>query len=72
MLAFKVLVFTVLVPGTVAGYLPHRILGPGGLGKILQAGGVALLGWPFVVVLTGVQDLHLCLAACLHFGLKPH
>jgi protein-S-isoprenylcysteine O-methyltransferase Ste14 len=50
LLALKVLLFTVLVPGTVAIYGPHRILGRGGLGRVLDVRGIALLAWSLLLV----------------------
>ena len=48
-LAIKVLLFTLLLPGTFSVYIPNWLLRPEGLAKMLQAGGVSLLGWPLLV-----------------------
>src|SRR5882672_7891981 len=44
-LAIKVLLFTLLLPGTFSVYIPNWLLRPEGLAKMLQASGVSLLGW---------------------------
>src|SRR5882672_3419478 len=48
-LALKVLLFTLLLPGTFSVYIPNWLLRPEGLAKMLQASGVSLLGWPLLV-----------------------
>src|SRR6267143_3524387 len=48
-LAIKVLLFTLLLPGTFSVYIPNWLLRPEGLAKMLQASGVSLLGWPLLV-----------------------
>jgi hypothetical protein len=38
-LAFKVLLFTLIMPGTFSVYVPHLLLRPEGLARILRASG---------------------------------
>ncbi|HYR88814.1 MAG TPA: isoprenylcysteine carboxylmethyltransferase family protein [Terriglobia bacterium] len=48
-LALKVLVFTLLLPGTFTVYIPNLFLRPEGLAKILRAEALSLPGWPILV-----------------------
>src|SRR5438045_2030067 len=50
MIALKTLIFTVLVPGTVAGLIPYRILSSAAENGTIAIGGVRYLGMVLIAI----------------------
>src|SRR6516164_5634962 len=66
MLFFKNLVFTVLVPGTVAVWIPYWLLGPSGRLRLRHIAGLQWLGLvPWVL---GVTVYFWCVWNCARIG----